>query len=106
MINKVLKKDNRIEFRLPNGTLSMEIWQNYVNFFSRLVLISKTDIDKEKLLYELKNLKKGLIILSDLIFDNDLDKDEFLIQTLKYNKCYKKKLHKHIDGGNEHLIWI
>lgn len=90
------KKDNVIEFRLPNGSLHEEIWQNYINFFTKLLLACKKDLDVEKVLYKIKNSEHNAIELADYIFDNDIDKNYFLIQTLKTNKIYKKELTKHI----------
>ena len=27
-----------VEFRVPNGSLNEEIWQNYINFFAKFIL--------------------------------------------------------------------
>ena len=86
----------RIEFRIPNGTLSKEIWQNYINFFAKFVLACKKKLDREEILYKIKNNKGNVFDLANYIFDNELDKEFFLIQTLKTNKIYKKELPKHI----------
>ena len=99
-INKPVEKEirlgNLIEFRLPNGTLEEAIWQNDINFFSNFLLTCKEDLDVERILYKIKNKDHNSIELSNLIFKNQIDKDNFLIQTLKTNKIYKKELPKHI----------
>lgn len=89
---------NRIEFRVPNASLSEEIWQNYINFFSRFLIACKKDLDIEYTLYKIKNNLHNPIELADFVFDNDIDKNNFLIQTLKTNKIYQKELHKHIES--------
>lgn len=90
------EENNKIEFRIPNGTLSEEIWQNYINFFAKFVIACKKELDTEKVLYKIKNHEHSVIELCDYVFDNDIDKEYFLIQTLKTNKIYKKELHPHI----------
>lgn len=87
--------NNRIEFRIPNGTLSEEIWQNYINFFAKFVIACKKELDVEKVLYKIKNNEHSAVELADYVFDNDIDKEYFLIQTLKTNKVYKKELLEH-----------
>lgn len=87
---------NIIEFRLPNGTLNPEIWQNYINFFAKLIIASKKELDQEKIVYKINNHEHSVIELADFVFDNDLDKEQFLIQTLKPNKTYKKFLIPHM----------
>ena len=98
-LNPTSKKivfDNVIEFRTPNGSLKEEIWQNYINFFAKFVLAAKKDLDVEKTLYKIKNNEHNAVELADYVFDEDIDKENFLIQTLKPNKIYKKQLQKHI----------
>lgn len=87
---------NIIEFRSPNGSLKEEIWQNYINFFAKFVLAAKKDLDIDKTLYKIKTNDHNAVELADYIFDNDIDKENFLIQTLKTNKIYTKELPKHI----------
>lgn len=90
---------NTIEFRCPNGTLSHIIWQNNINFFVKLLLYCRSNnfdidfINKKMKNYEVKKLEQysdiyldDAIELSDLIFDNELDKMYFLKQYLKINK--------------------
>ena len=89
-------ENNRIEIRIPNGTLNEEIWQNNINFFANLLLTCKKDLDVDKLIYKIKRNQHSPVELADLVFKDQLDKDNFLIQTLKTNKVYKKELPKHI----------
>jgi len=91
------KEDNVIEFRLPNGTLKEEIWQNNINFFSKFVLACKKDLDIEKIVYDIRHKNHDLLSLADLVFDNVIDKENFLIQSLKFNNIYNKKLEKHLN---------
>ena len=86
---------NRIEFRIPNGTLSEEIWQNYINFFTRFVIACKKELDVEKTIYKIKKKDSSAVELADYVFDDEIDKEYFLIQTLKTNKIYKKELPEH-----------
>lgn len=91
------KDRNTIEIRCPNGTLNPIIWQNNINFFIKLLLYcSSKKYNEETLLnrklkngenyyfedYSKINLEQA-IELSDLIFDNNLDKVYFLRQYLK-----------------------
>lgn len=93
--NRVLT-DNRVEFRIPNGTLNPVIWQNYINFFTRFVLACKKDLDKDKMLYNIKHKKSNMMDLINLVFDNEIDKESFIIQAEKTNKVYAKKMPEHI----------
>ena len=95
-ISPNFEENNRIEFRVPNGSLSEEIWQNYINFFAKLLLTCKKELDIDKLVYKINNNEHNVVELADLIFKDQIDKDNFLIQTLKTNKIYKKELPKHI----------
>ena len=90
------KNKGRIEFRIPNGTLSKEIWQNYINFFSKLLIACKKELDVEKIVYKINNNDSSATELANYIFDGEFDKEQFLIQALKTNKIYKKELVKHI----------
>lgn len=90
------KEENVIEFRLPNGTLREEIWQNYINFFVKFLLACKKELDVERTLYNIENNKHSAIELADYVFDDETDKEYFLIQTLKLNKIYKKDLVPHL----------
>lgn len=92
------KKKDTIEVKCPNGTLSEQIWQNNINFFVKFFLASKTCGESfledklkkyEYISYrEYANVYLDLALeLSDLIFDNNLDKLCFLKQ---YLKCSQK----------------
>jgi len=101
---------NTIEFRNPNGTLEPNIWQNNVNFFSKMLLaIANNKIDLDYLNYRFHNLAsnhnidsfnnihiKDAIELSDIIFDDELDKMYFLKQYFKLFEGVRlpKKLQK------------
>ena len=89
--------DNRIEFRIPNATLKEEIWQNYINFFAKFMIACKKELDVENILYKINNNQHNALELADYIFEDNIDKDNFLIQTLKTNKIYKKELMPHIQ---------
>lgn len=95
-ISSKYKEDNRIEFRVPNGTLSKEIWQNYINFFVKFLLACKKELDVDKIIYKINNNEHSIIELADYVFDDNIDKDNFLIQTFKTNNIYKKQLPNHI----------
>ena len=95
-LNGKLEEGNRIEFRIPNGTIREEIWQNYINFFAKFVLACKKELDVEYTLYKIKNKEHNAVELANYVFDTQLDKNNFLIQTLKTNKIYKKELPTHI----------
>lgn len=91
-------ENNTIEFRCPNATLNSVIWQNNVNFFVKLLEYSKStnfnkdlveqkyqSISKNKLQVNLYNeiyLSEALE-LADMIFNNNLDKINFLKQYIK-----------------------
>ena len=91
-------ENNTIEIRCPNGTLEHIIWQNNINFFAKLFLCAKNNDFNleviEKRLYSYDEQSNQLpfygdiyleeaIELSNMVFDNDLDKKYFLIQYLK-----------------------
>ena len=95
------KARNTVEFRCPNGTLDEITWQNNVNFFVKfMILCKKGHFDKDKVLRR-DSINKDKIFtyhdynklyidealeLVDLVFDNNLDKINFLKQYLKlYN---------------------
>lgn len=89
--------DNRIEFRLPNATLKEEIWQNYINFFAKFMIACKKELDIDYTIYKINNNQHSALELADYVFEDNIDKDNFLIQTLKTNKIYKKELVSHIE---------
>lgn len=90
---------NTIEFRSPNATTSAIIWQNNINVFAKMLVVSRKKIMNEdfldyklreeymtysenRYLYDYINLKNVLEFV-DLVFDNNLDKIYFLRQYLK-----------------------
>lgn len=87
---------NTIEFRNANGTLDPIVWQNLINTFCKFVLYSASlDFDEEFVDYKIDsgerpyfgpsngyseiNFERALE-LADLIFDNIIDKFNFLKQ--------------------------
>ena len=95
-IKKDIAPENRIEFRIPNGSLEEEIWQNYINFFAKFLIACTKELDVEKTLYKIENKNHNAVELADYVFSEEIDKENFLIQTLKTNKIYKKELPPHI----------
>lgn len=91
-----------IEVRCPNGTLEHTIWQNNINFFYHFLKYALSDNFNEELMDELfsrlnpvsgsidkqidnymnLNIEKA-IFLSNLIFDEEIDKLYFLKELLK-----------------------
>lgn len=92
---KKFEEENVIEFRLPNATLKEEIWQNNINFFAKLLLACKKELDIEKTVYDIENNNHDIFELANYVFDDEIDKEYFLIQALKLNKEYKKRFLKH-----------
>ena len=92
------KEDLVVEIRNPLSTLDYIIWQNYVNFFVHLFLYCKSNNFNEDILdrrkCEIVDIAGDLdsydniyldqaLELSDLIFNNNIDKIYFLRQYLK-----------------------
>ena len=94
--------DNVIEFRCPNATLDPIIWQNNINFFVRLLEYCSSDrYDEDKIEQRRRIINRqgynfngqlsyyneiyieDAIELCDLIFNNNLDKLNFLRQYTK-----------------------
>lgn len=90
--------DNTIEFRCPNGSLNPIIWQNNINFFTKLLkYCSSNNFDDDivqkrhkircaqypKIEYYNSIYLDDAIELCDMIFDNNLDKINFLRQYTK-----------------------
>ena len=90
---------NTIEFRNFNGTLNPIIWQNNINFITKFLIycnnydFNKDILDKRRIenknkfkypinKYHQINIRQA-IELADLIFDNNLDKMNFLKQYFK-----------------------
>ncbi len=101
------KYKDTIEFRNPNGTLKPSIWQNNINFFTKMIMaIINNKIDLEYLNYRFNNLNYNnnidsfnnihiadAIELADIIFNDEIDKFYFLKQYFKlfdYVKTPKK----------------
>ena len=86
---------NTIEIRSANGTLNPIIWQNNINFYEHFLRYSTNpNFDVDRINYRMKNQEFSLesyniinieeaLELADLIFDNNLDKINFLRQYLK-----------------------
>lgn len=105
--NGLFEEENTIEFRTPNGTLEPIIWQNNVNLFSHLLMYSKDssfdrDIIEQRYRYVRKSLSnlsayrkiylEQALELSDMIFNNNIDKIYFLKQYLKSFEVGKTNL--------------
>lgn len=99
------RPNNTIEFRCPNGTLNPIIWQNNINFFLKLLLrcTEKGNWDIiDKYLYEYQprdyklsnysnvNIDKALI-LSDFVFEDEIDKKNFMKQYIKIPDNFMNK---------------
>lgn len=98
------KNGRTIEFRCPNGTLEPIIWQNNVNLFYHLLKYSTSNSFNEDIIDKRISLNRHIgnlnyyneievnqaIELSDLIFDNNLDKINFLRQYFKDFKSINK----------------
>ena len=88
------KKYNTIEFRCPNASLDKTIWQNNVNLFMKLLM--RASSDKELLLPDYcdsNDLEIDLaraLEFTDIVFDNNLDKLNFLKQYLKNNETFQQ----------------
>lgn len=89
---------NTIEFRCPNGTLNPVIWQNNLNLFVKLIEYAKSKEFNDDIINKRRTLNfevphqvsdynkiflKQALELTDMIFNNNLDKMYFLKQYLK-----------------------
>lgn len=101
--------NDTLEFRTPNGTLSLPIWQNNVNFFAHL-LMAVDNYDEELIDYYLSNLSLPFsdrevvkeynevfdfdkaLELADIVFTDELDKLYFLRQYLKDGSLAKEEI--------------
>lgn len=91
------KYKNTIEFRMANGTKEEIICQNIVNFYCKMVEASKNiEFDFDFLLYKIDQIANninytffdnydlnGALELSDIVFNNNLDKSNFIRQYIK-----------------------
>lgn len=94
---KNYKEKNTIEFRMANGSLDPVLWQNIINLYSKLLLASTKDLDIDELIYKSYRLNYNRTNYSgfdkldmpvafefaDIVFDNILDKTNFLKQYYK-----------------------
>lgn len=95
------KKDSIkvIEFRTPNGTSEYKLWINYITFFSSFLKIIKSNkFDEEKINYKFEklNFSKSSDLfkideelaneLADMIFVDEIDKDNFKNQYFTEDK--------------------
>jgi hypothetical protein len=90
-------QNNTVEVRCPNGTLENAIWQNNINFFVKLLAYVNSDkFDEDLINKKFEKLKNAFTIydyylldiptaveLSDMLFDNNLDKLNFMSQYWK-----------------------
>ena len=91
------KEKNTIEFRMANGTFDPVLWQNIINFYTKFLLATHKDLDVERLEYLMYRYNinrmnyQGFdkydldlaIEFADIVFDNILDKTNFLKQYIK-----------------------
>ena len=115
---KTIGPKDTIEFRNPNGTINPIVWQNNINAYGKLLkAIREETLDIKFLNYKFKHSTnsykeikflyneidlKNVLEFVDLIFDNNLDKLNFLRQYLGnfkggyedeehvYKKCFTK----------------
>lgn len=90
-------KNSTIEFRVPNSSTEEVIWQNNINFFYHLLNTAKNGFDDDIVNERIKSIIQNDLALyreviieqaiefADLIFDNNLDKINFLRQYIKDN---------------------
>ena len=108
-------KFNTIEIRTPMGTLNPYINQNYILFFYKIFeyvtsnnyneeLINKkfNTLNRKSVLIEYNNIcNSDVLELSDMLYDNNLDKIYFLKQCLK---LYNNNDVKHFSTNNYNLV--
>lgn len=102
-VDNSFKQDSTIEFRCPNGSLNPIIWQNNVNMFVKLLYYAKSPYFNRDLILKRMNINSFIYDLDnsyilnvyndvfidqalefcDLIFNNNLDKINFLRQYFK-----------------------
>ena len=95
------EENNTIEFRFPNATLDVTIWQNNINFLTKLLLYASSNNYNSDIVTarRTKNNSKNTNIslynqiyleqaleLADEIFNNNLDKLYFLRASSKTTK--------------------
>ena len=99
-VNFKKRRKDLIEFRTPNGTHNIVLWQNYITtFYYLLKLATNPNVDKKVLdkyidefnekyileLYEKEDMEKALE-LSNILFTNNLDRTYFLKQYIGFQK--------------------
>ena len=99
-VNFKKRRKDLIEFRTPNGTHNIVLWQNYITtFYYLLKLATNPNIDKKELdkyidefnekyileLYEIEDIEKAQK-LSSMLFTNELDKKYFMKQYIGLQK--------------------
>lgn len=105
-LTKFCEENGTIEFRNPNATLDIELWQNHVLFFVSLLNAAKSDSTNFDIInkrlreykkenyqienYQYSNIEKA-IELSDLIYTNYFDKVCFLKEYTKKGSLVKKR---------------
>ncbi len=94
LTSSTLTDKDTLEFRSPNGTTNHVVWQNNINAFGKLLkTVKEKELDIEYLDYRIDNMSfiykdylyneinlKDVLEFVDLIFDNNLDKLNFLRQ--------------------------
>ena len=107
---KKYMEKNTIEFRMANGTFDPVLWQNIINTYSKMLLATHKEFDIDKLEYTMfrlnydRNNHDGFdkydmdtaIEFADTIFDNTLDKTNFLKQYMKDDTETQSEYNVHI----------
>ena len=92
--------DNTMEFRYPNGSLIPFVWQNNVNFITKLINYAKSnDFDNDFINFRIVNdnllsYNNVALELANLIFNSDREKLYFLYQYLGYCNSERNALVK------------
>ncbi len=86
------------EIRCPNGTIDKDIWQNNINFFAHLLIFGANENNRQIIneFYKdgrLEDSATNAITLSEMIYENDDDKLDFLKQ-YKFNLTDSKNVQK------------
>ena len=104
------KDRNTIEFRMANGTFDPVLWQNIINLYSKMLLATHKELDIDRLEYSMfrlnydRNNHTGFdnynidqaVEFVDIIFDNALDKTNFLKQYMKDDTETQSEYNVHI----------
>jgi hypothetical protein len=96
-----------LEYRGGNGTLNPVVWQNYVNLYTKIMLCCLDDSKNwdyvDKLFYD-NIYNDNMLVVNDnmvdefcnFIFDNDLDKYNFLVQYYKSELEFNNNLNRKV----------